>query len=115
VGADLKNIASDLNTFLKVVDSPPKKPAASPAAPPQKVEQTKPVVEAAVDPAKLARAAWDYVSSVIQESDSPDTIGTAYMVAIAALSKDANVPVDDLNNAAIDFLESIVDSARECL
>ena len=120
MSVDMKSLASDLDSFLKIVDTAPAKPAACPtfqkvesvvAAPPQ-IEE---VVDPTTDPTKLVRAAWDYVCSKVQESDQPQMIGEAFMLAVSALSQDADVPLADMQEAAIGFLESIIESARESL
>jgi hypothetical protein len=42
-------------------------------------------------------------------------IGEAFMLAVSALSQDADVPLADMQEAALGFLESIIESARESL
>ena len=122
MSADMKSLASDLDSFLKIVGAPAR-PAACPTF--QKVEaqvvappapsQVEEVVDPTTDPTKLVRAAWDYVCSKVQESDQPQMIGEAFMLAISALSQDADVPLPDMQEAAISFLETILDTARESL
>lgn len=113
---NLESLASDLNSFLKVVDLPPKKivqpQSPTPEAPEsERTESLNP----AGDPARLVRAAWDYVSSRLDECDDAQAIGEVYMLAVSALAQDAGVDRDAMQSAAIDFLESIVESARGSL
>jgi hypothetical protein len=111
----MKTLASDLSTFLKVVGAPSKKVEQAPQAPVLPVKQQVEAVDPTTDPAALVRAAWDYVSSKLDEHDDAHTIGEAFMLAVSALSQDAAVDRDQMNSAAIDFLESIVEAAREAL
>lgn len=122
MSVDMKSLASDLDSFLKIVDTAPARPAACPTF--QKVEaqvaapappQIEEVVDPTTDPTKLVRAAWDYVCSKVQESDQPQMIGEAFMLAVSALSQDADVPLAPMQEAAIGFLETILDTARESL
>jgi hypothetical protein len=117
---NLKALAGDLDSFLRGVTPAPAKATppsleqsgqrvATPAALPAQAEQAK------VPPQRLVRAVWDYVSSRIEEEDGARTIGETFMVAVAATARDADVNVDAMNSAAIDFLESIVEAARGVL
>lgn len=125
MSGDLRSIATDLDSFLTTVKLPPKAAAAvqaesTPVVPPKAPAQAPAKVEAVEPPpvdqaAVMARAAFDYVTSRLDESDGARTIGEAYMLAVAALSQDANIPLERLHEAAISFLEEIVDVARESL
>jgi len=110
----MKALASDLESFLKGVDTPGvTTPAAQIEAEAATATVTAEPVDKTTDPTALVRAAWDYVSSKVQESEGPERIGEAFMLAVAALSQDAAVPIRSMQKAAIDFLESIVEAARE--
>jgi len=121
--SNLKSIASDLDAFLGTV-SVKTRPA------PQAIESEEakcapcapssapavPEVDESIKLSRtLARAAFDYVTSRLDESDGARTIGETYMLAISALSHDANVPLERLQESAIEFLEEIIEVARESL
>lgn len=124
---NLKSIASELDSFLGAVrpvakPQPAVESKCAPCAATPKSESSKPglpepepVDEQVKLVRKLARAAFDYVTSRLDESDGARTIGETYMLAISALSHDANVPTAKLQEAAIEFLEEIVEVARESL
>lgn len=123
----LKTVATELDAFLKSVSpkTEQERPRPRPTEPAPKTEVEKAVaaktaaqMEAealATHRRKLVRAAWDYVSSRLNEEDDSRTIGEAFMLAVAGLAQDAQQPVEALNSVAIEFLEEIVDVARESL
>jgi preprotein translocase subunit YajC len=62
---------------------------------------------------ELARAAFGYVISEVEESDSEQTIGEALMVGIGGAAKDAGVDQNEAERAMISFLENVLVAAMD--
>jgi hypothetical protein len=97
----VKHIAEDLDAFLANVG--PKKVV---------IEQDEATNK---DAAKLARAAVSYTLSQADPKDTPQVVGEAVALGVRAASQDQPVNEATVRRAAISYLESVVEAAREAL
>lgn len=100
---DLKSVADDLTKFLA------KDKVEAKATPPEVLSGE---ITEDLTP-KVMRTAFNYVLTMLEDTDSADAIGKSFMVGAAAIANDTGLDPDEVSEAMIAFLEDIVTSAKE--
>ena len=93
---NLKDIASDLNSFLEET--------VKPSSPRSIVTED--------DYAALGRATVNYVLSQVDGGDSPEVIGEAMVIGAQAAAQDSKVGADETVEAAVRVIERMAESMR---